>query len=214
MPGKPGSAFLLPEELRGRSLTLYEVGAGTVLLACSRVLPDHSQREELTWIDASGKVMRQAEVSPGRRSPGSNERDAWQVTLTAPSPLVLVFAATVVVPLSELEAGVAPNYATALAHSLAVFWPMLLVVTLLSAALAGYCWRRQRRYYLRASGVWFVFVLLTGVPCLVGYLFHRHWPVLEKCPACGQVVPRDRETCAQCGAAFPRPEPKGCEVFA
>ena len=77
----------------------------------------------------------------------------------------------------------------ALARSLAAWWPPLLAVTLLAAVLAWYCWRRHRRYYQPASAVWFVFVLLTGVPGLVAYLFHRRWPVLEKCPACGQVVP-------------------------
>ena len=136
------------------------------------------------------------------------------MALAVPAPVVLAFLATVVEPLEHLEIGLEPNYSAALARSLAVWWPALLVVSLLSAALAWYCCRRHRRYYQPASGVWFVFVLLTGVPGLVAYLFHRRWPVLEKCPACGQDVPRDREACASCGAAFPAPEPKGCEVFA
>jgi hypothetical protein len=49
---------------------------------------------------------------------------------------------------------------------------------------------------------------------LVGYLFHRRWPVMDACPACGRPVPRDRDSCAACGAEFPPPALKGIEVFA
>jgi predicted amidophosphoribosyltransferase len=59
-----------------------------------------------------------------------------------------------------------------------------------------------------------IFVLLGGIPALLGYLWHRRWPVLEPCPACGQVVPRDREQCARCGVEFPVPKRHGIEVFA
>ena len=138
-----------------------------------------------------------------------------QLALAIPAPVdTRRLLATVAVPLADWAIGLEPNYSAALARCLAAWWPALLVVTLLAAVLAWYCCRRHRRYYQPASGVWFVFVLLTGLPGLVAYLFHRRWPVLEKCPACGQAVPHDREACANCGAAFPPPEPKGCEVFA
>jgi predicted amidophosphoribosyltransferase len=58
------------------------------------------------------------------------------------------------------------------------------------------------------------FVFILGVPGLLAYRFHRRWPVLEACPACKQDVPHDREACSHCGSEFPRPEPKGTEVFA
>jgi hypothetical protein len=87
-------------------------------------------------------------------------------------------------------------------------------VSLLSVILAVLCWRRNRQYFQPASGLWFVFVLLMGLPGLVGYLFHRRWPVQEACPACGRLVPRDRDACAACGKEFPAPQPKGIEVFA
>jgi len=204
--------YTLPEELRDKTITLYELDAGTALVTSSRRLPDKGQREELLWIDASGKVLRRAEVS-FNEDKGSEERDAWTAALIIPSLIPLALIATSV-PLGQETSGLAPDYATALAHSLAVFWPALLTITLLSAVLAWYCFRRHRRYYQPYSGVWFAFILLTGLPGLVGYLFHRRWPVLEKCPACGHVVPRDRETCAKCGAAFPPPALKGSEVFA
>ncbi len=212
--GKQSSAYLLPEVLRERDITFYELDAGKALVIAGRLLPDHSSIQELFWIDTSGKVSRQAEATLAQYNRSSDSTEAWTPALIVPAPLALGFLATVAMPLDNQSIGLAPNYSAALAHSLAVFWPVLLAVTLLAAALAGYCLRRHRRYAQPAGGAWFVFVLLLGLPGLVAYLFHRRWPVLEKCPACGQAVPRDREVCARCGAAFPPPEPKGCEVFA
>jgi hypothetical protein len=204
--GKQHSALPIPEELRGKGyFTVYDLGAGTALLAASRLLPDWSRREELSWIDASGKVLRRAEFTTAEGNPGKDAVEAWKTVLTAPAPLVLA---------CHVTNGLEPDYSAALARCLAAWWPALLTVTLLAAALAWHCCRRHRRYYQPYSGVWFVFVLLTGVPGLVAYLFCRCWPVLEKCRSCGQEVPHDREACANCGAAFPLPEPKGCEVFA
>ena len=210
---KQYSTFPIPEGLRDRSIRLFGLDAATVLLMANRVFPDRSQRDELFWINTSGKVLRRAEVAlagDGR----SDASEAWTFALASPAPVVLAFTATVTDPRFLVANHAEPNYSAALARSLAVWWPPLLAMTLLSALLAWYCYRRHRRYYQPASAAWFVFVLLTGVPGLVAYLCHRRWPVLEKCPACGQVVPRDREACARCGAAFPAPEPKGCEVFA
>ena len=211
---KQYAAYVIPREFRGRTITFYELNAGTALLAANRLLPDWRNRQELLWTDASGKVLRRAEVTLGKSDPHHRGVELRNTSLVFPVPVVLAFLATVLVPLEDLDIGVVPNYSTALTHSLAAGWLPMLLVSLLAVVLAAYCYRRHRRYYQRASGVWFLFVLLTGVAGLVAYLFHRRWPVLEKCPACGRDVPRDRETCANCGAAFPLPEPKGCEVFA
>ncbi|MGA2256110.1 MAG: hypothetical protein ABSG53_15795 [Thermoguttaceae bacterium] len=212
--GKQHTAYVLPEELRERSIILYELDEGTALITSSRLLPDRRSLEELLWIDASGKVLRRAEVFLGKGNARYEENEAWRSALVVPVPLALAFVTMLGPPVDHLRNGLAPNYATALAQVLAACWPAFLVVTLLAAALAWYCWCRHHRYCQPSSVVWFVFVLLLGLPGLVGYLFHRRWPVLEKCPACGHVVPRDREACAQCGAVFPPPQPKGCEVFA
>ncbi|MGO8689817.1 MAG: hypothetical protein ACLQLG_09290 [Thermoguttaceae bacterium] len=211
---KQRTAFTIPESFRDQKIRLYQLDAGKALLTAWRNLPDGGQRVDLAWVDASGGVRRQVAV-PLKNSNGRSEASAtWTKALAWPAPVMLAFFSTVEGPLSQVEIGVDRTYSAALARSLAAWWPPLLAVTLLAAVLAWYCWRRHRRYYQPASAVWFVFVLLTGVPGLVAYLCHRRWPVLEKCSACGQVVPRDREACACCGAAFPAPEPKGCEVFA
>jgi hypothetical protein len=61
--------------------------------------------------------------------------------------------------------------------------------------------------------IFYHFVLLLGVPGVIGYLLHRRWPVFETCSACGRVV-GDREACHACGDALPPPPPTGTEVFA
>jgi hypothetical protein len=95
-------------------------------------------------------------------------------------------------------------------------WPSLLAVFALSSLLAALAWRRARAFGLsrREQAVWAGFVLLFGVPGCVGFLLHRRWPVREPCPNCQARSPRDRETCAECGAPFPAPAPKGIEIFA
>ena len=212
--GKQRTAFRFPNRFRDQNIRLYQLDAGKALLTAWRPLPDDGQREDLAWVDASGGVSRQIEV-PLNNSNGRSEAGmTWTKALGWPAPVMLAFFATVEGPLSQVEIGLDRTYSAALARSLTAWWPPLLAVTLLAALLAWYCCRRHRRYYQPAAAVWFVFVLLTGMPGLVAYLYHRRWPVLEKCPACGHVVPRDREACARCGAAFPAPAPKGCEVFA
>jgi hypothetical protein len=212
--GKRHSAYAIPEGLRDQGFMFYELDGGTALLTVGRLLPERNRREELSWIDSQGKVLRRAEATLGEASPNYDANLARTTALVIPSPLALAVASAVAMPIDYRTSGLAPDYFTALRHSLAVFWPPLLMVVLLSVALAWYCWNRHARYYQPYGAVWIVFVLLTGVPGLVGYLFHRRWPVLETCPACKQQIPRDRETCAKCGAEAPKPELNGCEVFA
>jgi hypothetical protein len=212
--GKQHSAFVIPQELRERSFCLYELGAGKALITAGRQLPDRGHCEDVAWIDASGGVSRRIEVHLAGRYTSDESSGTWQAALAFPAPAMLAFLATVFEPLDRVSSGLDPTYSAALAWCLAAWWPTLAVVTLLAALLAWYCCRRHRRFCQPTGAVWFVFVLLAGVPGLVAYLFHRRWPVLERCPACGHVVPRDRETCARCGAAFPAPAPTGCEVFA
>ena len=84
----------------------------------------------------------------------------------------------------------------------------------LSALFAWICARRQAKYAQPWTKTWVVFVFLLGLPGLLGYLWHRRWPVLEKCPSCQAASPRDRLACPRCHADFPEPGPVGLEVLA
>jgi hypothetical protein len=159
--------------------------------------------------------VRREAVSVKGNYPNADEQSGARVIgVVVPAPAMLGFFAAVVAPRESISGSHAASYSEALTHCLTVFAVPLILVSLLSAALAFLCWRHHRRYDQPGSGAWFVFVLLTGIPGLVGYFYHRRWPVREACPACGKLVTRDRDACAACGKEFPRPQPKGIEVFA
>src|SRR4030067_683646 len=83
-------------------------------------------------------------------------------------------------------------------------WPGLLISLVLSAGALWVCVRRQRQYALPWTPIWAVFVFVFGIPGLLGYLFHRAWPVREECPACGEPSPHDRGPWEWRGAASGR----------
>jgi hypothetical protein len=107
-----------------------------------------------------------------------------------------------------------PNYSAALKSWWAAGWPALLAVCIVSVVLAFVCYRRTKRISEYGLLAWALFVFLLGAPGLVGYLLHRRWPVTEKCQHCGEITPRDRDACLDCGTEFPLPPLKGIEIFA
>lgn len=80
---------------------------------------------------------------------------------------------------------------------------------------AVHVWRRSGRYGDSPFDrkMWTAFVYLTGVPGLVGYLLHRHWPVSEPCSSCGRLTPVSRDACVDCGRERGGPELTGVEIF-
>ena len=206
--------YLLPEEVRRRAFEFYELNNQRVLL-----IDYHATFGERTyrllWIDPAGKVIRREDVLgfEGTTWDKATTR-TWvdAAAMSAPVALAALFA-------TELAAGFRGpgeemSASEAVAAAFSVGWPALAAVVVLSAGLTILVWRRQRRYATAGTLLWMGFVLLGGVPGLLAYRFHRRWPVLEACPACGELVPRDRDACAECGAEFPAPAPKGTEVFA
>src|SRR5262245_10066375 len=106
------------------------------------------------------------------------------------------------------------DFITELYSSLPHFLPALLAIGVVSAALATWCYKRHRRYSEHGAAAWAGFVFVMGPPGLIGYLLHRHWPMIERCQNCGKDSPRDRDACLHCGTEFPTPAMKGIEIFA
>jgi hypothetical protein len=211
-------SYQLPSVARDKRLRFYEIREGLALLD---VVSDdeRGERHDLLWLDPSGQTLRQEQVCFETRSIFNDPRaEAWCAAGAVPAPVV----AMVAVPFQAMQhsaAGTDPTatFSAFLAdyrRAVAETWLPLVLVLAVAAGAAGLCYRRQRRYALPGTAVWVIFVLLGGIPALLGYLWHRRWPVLEPCPACGQVVPRDREQCARCGVEFPVPKRHGIEVFA
>ena len=89
-----------------------------------------------------------------------------------------------------------------------------MIVLVISAVLAWLTWLLQRKYRRPATALWTAFVFLLGAPGFVAYWLEHRRPKLERCPECGQIVPRDRDACSDCSTPFPAPTLVGTEIFA
>jgi hypothetical protein len=211
-------SYPIPADIRDLqfiSFYLPSMSTDAGMFIATRQFADRSPREEIFWVDAAGKVTRQAEVElAGRGAPPRATTRMWLAAVAAPAPIATGVFAAVLDPRDQVKAKFAEDYPSALADSLRAAWMPLVVVFVLGGALAWLTYRRQRAYALPWMGVWAAFVFLAGVPGFIAYLWHRRWPVRQACPTCGQTVPRDREACSHCGEEFSAPAPRGVEVFA
>ncbi len=227
--GSERRSYLLPEQVAAKPFSFYQKSDGTgiveVHLGPSRYTVD------LYWIraleDAAGAEAGDLEVTPkvallaartvylARRRDMPDPRIASALaSLVSPVPAVWTAGTTVALPLEKIWSGKARSYPAAVAMSFAEIWPGVLISFALSAGAVWLCLRRQQRWAAPWTRTWAVFVFVFGIPGLVGYWFHRCWPVREACPQCGGEAPRDRESCFACEAEFPEPAHKGTEVFA
>jgi hypothetical protein len=144
----------------------------------------------------------------------TTSRVAWTAATIAPSPAVL--AVTFYELIAVIRDPILPpaDVAARRAEIWNATWPPLLVVSVLSASAALIAYRRQKRYAARGAIAWAIFVFITGPAGLLGYLWHRRWPVVERCASCHARAPRDRGDCLRCHTEFPAPKQLGCEVFA
>jgi len=202
-------SFVLPERPLNGSICFYLLGDDKAIITYWKPRSEFSDGEEIFWIDASGKILRREEVTLAqsgviRPSIIVNR----EITVAIPAPI----AAAVVGSIANINWRV--DFHRAGTRYLSDSWQLLLVLCAVSAVLAWFCYRRQRRMALPWTWVWVGFVFVFGVPGFLGYRFHRRWPVLDNCHICGHAVPHDREKCSSCGSEFPTPAPKGIEVFA
>jgi len=166
----------------------------------------------VVWLSRDGRVLRERSLS--LRSGGYPKPGVWALAATVPVPIAIAVNIFIGDPLNQQEQDAGATYVEALTASWGRWRGSLVAVSLLTIAAAVWCFWRHRRYAQPGAWAWCVFVLLLGVPGLIGYLLHRRWPVRETCAACGRRAVVDREACQHCGAAFPQPQPQGSEVFA
>lgn len=165
----------------------------------------------LVWLSQDGRVLQERSVS--LRSDVFPKLGIWAQAAAVPLPIAVALNIFMGDPLNEQEKVVKGAHVQALTASWHRWRGPFVAVSLLSIALAVWCVWRHKRYAQPGAWAWFVFVLLLGMPGLIGYLLHRRWPVRETCPACGRRAVVDRETCQHCSAPFPSPPLKGIEVF-
>jgi hypothetical protein len=202
--GKEIRSYPLPKELRDVLIEVYELPKNSV------VLYDRWRHQDLFWLDAAGKVVRQDRVAlhiwsqPRWISPAAENFMVANVVIPSPGAIVAALG---------FDAWKRGN-PQRLRELWPDWWPGLLGTAVISLVLAVLCYRHHRKYGLPWTWVWTAFVLLFGVPAFLGYLAHRSWPARLPCPHCGRRVPRDRPACLACARDFPPSPPKGIEVFA
>jgi hypothetical protein len=209
--GKQVHDYIIPQGLRNSSFDLYCLDDKQAIITCKKQQSELNYNEEIVWTDASGKILRQKEVDlalSGYIRP--SKIDNREIALAIPAPIAAIIVGTIANPNKYLHV----HFHQAVTRYLSDTWQVLIVLCAVSAVLAWFCYRRQRRMELPWTWEWVGFVFLFGVPGFWGYLYHRRWPVLDNCQVCGHAVPHDREKCSSCGSEFPRPAPKGIEVFA
>jgi hypothetical protein len=166
----------------------------------------------LVWLSRDGRVLREHSVSL-RSDVHRPQRSDWTHAAALPVPIAHALNVCLIDPLEQLQRGTEATYVQAWIASWRRWRGPFVAVCLLSMALAVWCFWRHRRYAQPGAWAWGVFVLLLGVPGLIGYLLHRRWPVREPCPACGRRAVVDRETCQHCVRSSQHPPLRGIEVF-
>ena len=211
--GKEIRRWVIPESLRARHFIFYPLNKTTGVANFRQQLHRKPvEQYHFVWFDNQGKIQR--EESPELPSYESWQRSPWFNALVAPIPALYTTFGILGASNEYLASGESTDWPSALAAALAKLWPPIVVLFLMSVVLAWFCYRRQKRYDQRWTWVWVIFIVLFGVPAMLGYLFHRRWPAIEPCPSCERDAPRDRPACCACGEKFPRPAMKGTEVYA
>ena len=211
----------LAPELRDRRIQVVKRDpVGFTVAALLNVSPDMWRRHVRVYSVADDGKMGPAEDTEIARST-DNEPDML-ILSTCETPLLLgspaALAGTLLATRSlEFERlAIAPTWRAGAAMALREYAGYLAATVIAGLALAIACYRRQARYAVAgpARWLWPLFVFLFGLPGWIGYRYRCQWPVLEPCPACHKLAPRNDNSCVRCGQAFPAPALLGTEIFA
>ncbi|HUY35568.1 MAG TPA: hypothetical protein VMV69_22685 [Pirellulales bacterium] len=193
---EPGDerSFILPPELRGVHMDLNLAADGTVIAEFDRERSLHVSTVQLCRFDTAGKVTERTSAALEDHGAALVSRRADPYILAALSPGTLPGAGIAFLSTENMSStdGAEIDVGSRLRRALRENWPQLLLQIVISACMSLVCRRRQQRYAQRGTWAWMAFVLIFGVPGWLGYLWHRRWPALAACPACGRAVPRDR----------------------
>jgi hypothetical protein len=206
--------FALPKDVPNETLQVYWLNVNQILVVYTQGYWAGGTINHLLWTNAAGELQRRERVELAGYVPESRHKTAWKVSGAAPVPIGWLIGVLIGAPLVLLQLNEADDYNAAFSQAIDAAWQPWIAVLLIGAALAWITIRLQRKYRRPATGLWTAFVFLLGIPGFAAYWLEHLRPNVEKCAQCGQVVPRDRDTCAACDAPFPAPSPVGTEIFA
>jgi hypothetical protein len=163
--------FPLPAELRDRNFSFYNFPNHTALIDIwywdGRTRPGE---HDLVWLNADGAIRKEHLTLDQRSSYPSGMEATLLSALCIPGPLVgAVFF-------------IGENAQDSFANAIGNQWLRTLLVLLMSAAATAVAAWKQRRAGQARGPAWLAFVFLLGIPGLVGYLFHRRWPIVRPLP--------------------------------
>jgi hypothetical protein len=202
----------IPPALLDLNFSVYLPVGDEIIFAVNNS-DDDKNETDLTWVNTKTAAMRSEKVVLYKRM-GDRQKVAWVSAAIVPSPAVLGVFYYELWPALRHPALRLIDASAYRAGIWNASWPILMLVGLLSMAAAAYAYRRQKCYGPRGAIAWAIFVLIAGPAGLLGYLWHRRWPVVERCASCGVDVPRNRGDCLACHTEFSAPKQLGCEVFA
>jgi hypothetical protein len=205
-------SFRLPDEIRDvHAFSIHVVAPDVAVIEYNRNPYDYDN-VRLLWITATGDVTREETV----RLTGYRRQDvrleATKATAIVPVPLLVGTLAVLAAPHAPEHQG--KSSAEAVADMLAAAWPPLVLLFVVSAALAWWVWKTHRRDGRPYAGVWAGLVFLLGPAAWLAYMAERTPTPAATCPACGKRSPRNRAGCAACGEEAFLPRRLGTEVFA
>jgi len=92
-------------------------------------------------------------------------------------------------------------------------WSVLCFALAGVSAVIGWLLARRYNFSTGACLGWTLFIFVTGIAGLLGFLCVQDWPAREPCPNCRKLRTVDRENCEHCASPFPPPARTGTEIF-
>jgi hypothetical protein len=206
--------FKLPASIPNKDVSVYWIAPDQLLVTFDSDYWSGGHVTQLKWIDGAGKVMRETEVKVAGYVPDSPQATSWFGLGIVPVTIVWVAGIALVAPLVLLQHHDAADFASAVAQCFHIGWAPFVLLIAISGLLAWLTLRLQRKYRRSHSAIWAGFVFLFGLSGFLAYLIEYRRAKLEACTECGEIVPRDREACADCDAEFALPPRVGTEIFA
>jgi hypothetical protein len=236
--GNLEETLVLPEKFREeKRLTVYRTvddrffldEVGYCVNCGGEAFPADAKLKEVTatYVASSGEILSEQVYHFDPKNEWRAQPLTGTFILLNWGPGFSAFMMLVFAPAVEILSG-RGSYGEFLGEAIGSYFEMLdnpqtwylTVVFLLAQVLAFYlahrCWLRENRYHSPTweRRMWTGLVLFFGLPGWVGYMAHRHWPVLESCPSCEESYPVDSEGCPACGSRPATPAIQGSEIFA
>jgi hypothetical protein len=215
VPGDLQYSFPIPPEVAqfgsfsfgrvpGRDAMMFQIG------------PDLSTFNSNRFIETrlDGTIVRSRDVlNPGIPTEEAPPILSAMAIFAPPAP---VLATAAFDEFRQVVRGTAPGACARLFRRMPTQMSLVAAILIGSALFCGWSAGRTARRYgfdVRTRRAWQWTAAALGPAALLTLWFLRDWPALEKCLACSNRRPVDRELCPHCGAPAAPPRSDGTEII-